>query len=244
MSDSASRVPTLLSAGSSPDTAKGIGDKPQGTPAPTELTVGEAIRISFAPWNDDTTPDNFEAPMYSAVIRKVLDDMLVLQAWLSDGNAASLSPGAPATLLRTNGGRALIYPSRVTSIMRNNPVVLAITTPKRYIELERRAFFRLGMEAEIRYVSIPESSGWRTGTLRDISEGGICLFDSQPRMVGEQLLVELPVDGAPLRVKGVVRRCDAARPNYAVAIQFTELDRPDQHRLRKFVFSQQIKRAK
>ena len=244
MSDSATPVPTRLSAGSSPGAAKGIDNKPQNAPSTTELTIGEAVRISFVPWNAGTTLDDLEAPMYSAVIRKVLDDTIVLQISLSQAYAASLSLGVPVTLLKASGGRALIYPSTVTSITRNGPVVLAITTPNQYIELERRAFFRLGIEAEVRYTSASEPNGWRNAKLRDISEGGICLFDSRPRKAGEQLLVELSVEGAPLRVQGIVRRCNVAATNYTVAIQFTHLDKPDQHRLRKFVFSRQIKRVK
>lgn len=207
----------------------------------TELAIGDSVRVSFASWNDKTLSENCEMPTNSAVISKIQNDSIVLKTSLQD---ASVYTGVPITLLKASGSAALVGHAMIKSVFSNNPLVVAVTTPKQFKEVQRRGFFRVEMEAEMRYASALQPQSWHEATLQDISEGGICMLDWEPKLVGELLLLELRLEEGLVRAKGVVRRCHAAGAKYTVGIHFTELDKPDQHRIRKLVFAQQIKKAR
>ena len=207
----------------------------------TQLAIGDSVRVSFTLWNDETLSKNCEMPTHSAVISKIQNDSIILKTSLQE---ASVYTGVPITLLKASGGAALVGHATIKGVCSNNPLVLAVTTPEQFKEVQRRDSFRVEMEAEMRYASALKPQSWQEATLQDISEGGIRMLDWEPKLVGELLLLELPLEEAIVRAKGVVRRCHAAAAKYMVGIQFTELDRPNQHRIRKLVFAQQIKKVK
>jgi c-di-GMP-binding flagellar brake protein YcgR len=60
-------------------------------------------------------------------------------------------------------------------------------------------------------------------------------------LVGERLQLEIPIGNEILKVKGIVRRCYQEGLSYLVGVEFTDISRPDQEKIRKFLFALQLR---
>lgn len=183
--------------------------------------------------------------MYSVTVKDIRNESFVLAGAVTEGNGPKrVYPGGPVTLLSAVAGTLVVYSATTKNVLRQNPLVVEVSTPKQVKEIQRRAFFRIDTELEVKYSVVSQPGKWCSATVRDISEGGICLTESEAMLVGERLQLEIPVDKEIVRVKGVVRRCYQEGYLYFLGVQFTEVARPDQEKIRKFVFSLQVKRGR
>jgi len=210
-----------------------------------DLAVGEVMRISFVPWDSSATLNGGGAEMYSVTVKDIRNESFVLVGSVTDGNGPKQAyPGGPVTLLNAVAGTLVVYSATTKNVLRHNPLVVEISTPKQVKEIQRRAFFRIDTELEVKYSFVSQPGKWCHATVRDISEGGICLAESEPMLVGERLQLEIPIDNEIVRVKGVVRRSYQEGHLYFLGVQFTEIPRPDQQKIRKFLFALQLRRGR
>jgi c-di-GMP-binding flagellar brake protein YcgR len=207
------------------------------------LTIGEVIRISFSPWNAAEYQEK-EPPNNPGVIKEVRERTLVVQVADKEGGYGAVSAGDEIVLLSAAGGKCWIYAGIIEAVLHQSPLLLEVSTPKPPVEVQRRAFYRIDLELQARYSPASQPGKWRKATVRDISEGGACLTDTQPLKEGERLLVEVSLEKETVSVKGVIRRCYAEGPVYLLGVQFCDVGGPDQQRVRKFIFTQQLRRPK
>jgi len=208
------------------------------------LTAGETVRISFGPFSSPALAEQGELPSYPARIGGVRGDVLSLAVSFDEGPPPPVFADIPITLLAAAEGKALIYHATIKEVVSERPLLLDVTTPKRVVELQRRSFFRLGLEMQVKFAAESAGWSWRKVAVRDLSEGGICLMDTAPRLIGEQVLVELPLDKETLSLKGVVRRCYEGGSVHLLGIEFSGIGTKDQQKIRKFIFGQQAKRLR
>jgi len=210
-----------------------------------DLAVGEVVRISFVPWDSSATLNGGGTEMYSVTVKDIRNESFLLTGGVSDGTGPKLAyPGGPVTLLSSVAGTLIVYSATTKNLLRRNPLVVEVSTPKAVKEIQRRAFFRIDTELEVKYCVASQPGKWSPATVRDISEGGICLMEAEAMLAGERIQVEIPIEKELVRVKGVVRRCYQEGYQYFVGVQFTEVARPDQQKIRKFLFALQLRRGR
>jgi hypothetical protein len=223
-------------------------DEPQSEPkgfSMTPLTMGETVRISFGPFSSPALAEQGELPSFAAKITEVRGSTLAILVFVEDGvRPPQVSAEIPITLLEAAEGRALLYHATIEEVVSERPLLLQVTTPERVVELQRRSFFRLGIEMEVKYAAESAGWAWRRAAVRDLSEGGICLMDTAPRYRGDQILVELPLEKETLTLRGTVRRCYEGSSVHLLGIQFSGIVTKDQQKIRKFIFAQQAKRLR
>jgi hypothetical protein len=210
----------------------------------TPLVINDTVRVAFVLSTGKAETAKVAEHPYVATVTQTRDTMFLLTFSPRNKIIDPVGPGSPISLLKSVNGRALIYQAHVKAVVLKRPLVLHLTTPIQYVEVQRRAHFRLGIEMPLRYSPADGDQEWRNAALRDISEGGACLMDIEPRAVGEDLLLELTLETETLTIKGIVRRCRPSGPVFLLGIQFSEVTLAAQTKIMRFIFAQQLKRPR
>jgi c-di-GMP-binding flagellar brake protein YcgR len=210
----------------------------------TPLAINDSVRIAFVPSTGSGEAAQVVEHPYVATVTQTREAMFLVTFSLANKVSEAVGAGVRISLIKSVSGRALIYRAVVKAVVLKRPLILHLTTPTQYVEIQRRAHFRLGIEMQIRCSTPSGDQEWHSAALRDISEGGACLIDTEPRAVKEELLLELPLETGVVQVKGVVRRCSPSGPGHVLGVQFSEVAPADQAKVMKFIFTQQLKRFK
>jgi len=106
---------------------------------------------------------------------------------------------------------------------------------------EKRHFPRTEMKGKLRY-RVPEQMEISLASIKNISEGGLCLLTEAEHGAGQKLSLEfgLPGDPRPILGTGVVRWVELldipqGKFNFRVGIQFEEIDDERREEIRKFI---------
>jgi len=208
------------------------------------LSVGETFRICFGSKDRPVPNAQIDFYQHDARVKKIRTETLVLAVSPQLGDDSRISAGVPVALLKVTDDKLLVYKAAIRTIICESPLLLEVTRLKPCLDIQRRAFYRLGVQMVVSYSRVTGEESWKKAGVRDISEGGICLMETTQLPVGEQLVLELPLENESVCVRGFVRRCNTTGSVYMVGIEFSELTAKEQQKLRKFIFAQQLKRLK
>ena len=124
-------------------------------------------------------------------------------------------------------------------MQRRSYVRLDITMPVKYAEVAKELESLLeenGWEGILQDSSIP----WETGTIMDISGGGINLAANRPLEEGDRVYVYIRSEELEIGIKGeVVRRYTKILDNVAVyhhGVKFVEINEAERDRIIGFIF--------
>jgi c-di-GMP-binding flagellar brake protein YcgR len=133
----------------------------------------------------------------------------------------------------------LSIPDELTRVQRRSYVRLDITMPVKYAEVAKELESLLeenGWEGILQDSSIP----WETGTIMDISGGGINLAANRPLEEGDRVYVYIRSEELEIGIKGeVVRRYTKILDNVAVyhhGVKFVEINEAERDRIIGFIF--------
>lgn len=115
--------------------------------------------------------------------------------------------------------------------------------------VERRQFVRIRLDADVRYAktATPEAEqnpAWNMASLRDVSGGGARLMTREKLAVKEKVVLELPIDGKHLHLRGSVKRVQAVSAEaskFDVGIEFVDIHESDRNKIVSLVFRLQLK---
>ena len=116
--------------------------------------------------------------------------------------------------------------------------------------IERRAFVRIRLEADVRYAKAENPAAaakpaeWRPALLRDISGGGAKLTTSERLEVKDKVILEVPIDNQLLQLRGTVQRAQLVRSGtssqFDLGIEFVDVKQSDRDRIVGLVFRLQL----
>ncbi|HEX9116605.1 MAG TPA: PilZ domain-containing protein [Anaerolineae bacterium] len=230
------------------------------------MKINDAVRIRILPGSDSVSqslpankgPEDNQFVQHQGRIKDVKGNTVTvaLALVLRDDEFLTIHPGVAVAFQKSSEEGLFTCEAVVNRLQAEPSPVVVVTRVSDFTRLQRREFFRVKLSLETRYAQLGdegnaeerEGDRWLPAALRDLSAGGACVTINGQRQVGEELVLELPLDRGTLCMKGVVCRCKATGRGkkilYEVGIKFLEPTGADQSQIMGFVFAQQRKQVR
>ncbi len=230
------------------------------------LKINDAVRICILPASDsvihapssDKAPEGNQPTQHKGRIKNLKGNTVTvaLALVLEDEEFLTIHPGVAVVFQKSSEEGLFTCEAVVNSLHAEPSPFVVMTRVSDFTRQQRREYFRIKVDLETRYAQYAhdnlrngESDRWLAAALRDLSAGGACVTIKGQHQIGEELVLELPLDRGTLCMKGAVCRCQPKGRGkkilyYEVGIKFMEPTQADQSYIMSFVFAQQRKQAR
>ncbi|NLN64279.1 MAG: flagellar brake protein [Clostridiaceae bacterium] len=187
------------------------------------------------------------------------DEKINLMEILVPFHEGRIYPIHPGTIMRvffSKGKDTFAFEAEaINREVQNNIAILRITPVTQIKKIERRAFFRMNYELEVRYRILDalsdeeagEEGVFLKGQTRDISGGGFCILTGWEFEIGTRIEAFLKIEtevhciGAVVRSKKIREK---GKILYDTGIEFKTIENRDRERIISFIFETQRERLK
>ncbi|MCW2278795.1 flagellar brake protein [Heliophilum fasciatum] len=200
------------------------------------LKINDQIQIMIS-------DESLYAGRYYSHVEDFTDEGIVLSLPLKEGEIIPLHIGEKVEFCKITDSAIWLYRGTIIQRQGSPLPLMTVKLPLKVEKLQRRNFYRLPLSVQTQFAKVEEDKPmnewqWEPSYLRNLSGGGVCLSCETQLEIGQQIVIDVPLEQDILRLWGEIRRVEQSS-SYVAGVEFLDILHHDQDRIVQYVFAKQ-----
>jgi c-di-GMP-binding flagellar brake protein YcgR len=186
---------------------------------------------------------------YNSKVADITDDQIWIMSIYKREELIPLRKGVKVEVLYEGDTAFYSLSTEITGRKKEPLPLLSIKVNDNIERIQRRRFFRVQINKQIKYISLKEQLDKETQpkfketTVIDLSGGGLLMVLKDDLKINDRLMFKLDIDELDKLIEGKIVRIKYNKDGYSktAGIEFVDLDRKDRDTIISYLFNYQRK---